>query len=409
MAAAATTTTARRVSIGSPVPILVADAEQDGDGERPRKRQRLPNHGIPAAISVREAKPDTALEVDYMILDYLAFQATEACLDARNSRPHDTSRVESRVGRSLLLVDDFMILFTARHRGCKIDEELQFRLSHLQLVTLFTQRLRRTKHTPALNLLKDLRNRNTHRAQRWIGSADRMPTGAYEPDHYDTELPISREALESNRASTLQALRASAEDEAYGDAFYGTASCLSLLDLLPSFMKLTAACQSMYDTPISEQWMTLAAQWMLQACLEQYLVFGASGTDAIDEAFAWGAGRQIASDRETPTSEPDSDMFMSDGVEVDFWAETKASFLRQLLVPPTRNGRAIRLVEHLMVLATHLPADRTEASIVDYLGDMSKAIPAPVLVQLEHGRLDGLSEEETSDFLKECGLELPHA
>lgn len=63
---------------------------------------------------------------------------------------------------------------------------------------------------------------------------------------------------------------------------------MSLIDLLPGFMLLTASRTQLYaDFQIKEQLMYLAAEFMLQASLEACLCFGGSAVD-VSQAFAWG-------------------------------------------------------------------------------------------------------------------------
>lgn len=73
-------------------------------------------------------------------------------------------------------------------------------------------------------------------------------------------------------------------------ADYGSEQSTSLLDLLPSFVLLSAKVSMMGDAwRIRERWMQLAASFMIHAALEQYLAFQAKGEEVLMEAFAWGA------------------------------------------------------------------------------------------------------------------------
>ena len=45
-----------------------------------------------------------------------------------------------------------------------------------------------------------------------------------------------------------------------------------------------------------------------------------------------------------------------------------------------------------------------DKSVMTFLKDVSQGVPTPVLLQLEQGRLDGMSEEETRKFIHDCGV-----
>ena len=62
------------------------------------------------------------------------------------------------------------------------------------------------------------------------------------------------------------------------------------------------------------------------------------------------------------------------------------------------------LIEHLEQIALDRPIADFERSIVSFLEAISKSIAAPVLVQLESDKLEGLSNEETRKFKNKVGL-----
>ena len=73
------------------------------------------------------------------------------------------------------------------------------------------------------------------------------------------------------------------------DIFADSPPSVSLLDSLPAFMALSAVAQSSKDqTTITDTWMRLAAGYMAQAIIEQYLVYGSTRHEVLQEAFAWG-------------------------------------------------------------------------------------------------------------------------
>ena len=63
---------------------------------------------------------------------------------------------------------------------------------------------------------------------------------------------------------------------------------VSLLDTLPSFIALSAAQIASQECKITEVWMRLAAGYMAQAVVEQYLIYRSQQQNIIRGAFAWG-------------------------------------------------------------------------------------------------------------------------
>jgi len=118
------------------------------------------------------------------------------------------------------------------------------------------------------------------------------------------------------------------------DPFYGTASSVSLLDTLPSFMSLSAAVLTIKsEWTVNLAWMNTAAEYMLQASLESYLIYGAADGGVLQEAFAWGF--QERSDLQEGTEEWDVNaMFCGDDPEDrkdsndTSWEEIKERYLR---------------------------------------------------------------------------------
>lgn len=382
------------------------EGEQNGDNEqhRPLKRQRTSETLVPS-IWLPSAQSETSLEVDIMILDFLAFQATTACLNSR--KPEDNRAPRS----SLELVESFTNIFKARHAQYWPDAELRLRLLLLKMATLFTQRFTLNPTTPDRRSLEKLRSINRQRAEVWMeASSKRTPS---QPPHSKTSLEhveLSIDQLERNRAHVLHDLGMPAEDEDYEDAFYGTAQSLALLDLLPLFVELSAASSSIHGSALTPRWMHLACDFMLQACLEQYLVRGAVGSDVLDQAFAWGYLEDSQDDELTAKAQRGAEvneMFEDDdyATEVEGWQTLKLEYVRELVDVPDRGSDGeLDVVSQLESTAVRHPIAAFEASILKFLDALSVSISQPVLTQLEKGQLDGMSEDETKAFLVHCGV-----
>ena len=407
--AAGTSTGSRRSSILT---------EQDHNA-RPTKRARLSDEAV-ASISTQCARADTSLEVDYMILDYVAYQTINACfasrkLDQSNGSPYSLSK-------NLAISGALLSIFRVRYPEHQPDPELRLRILLLRLTTLFTQRLTSNPTTPPRSIIEDLRITNMERARVWMSKSGSRPTSIAHTfdafDMIDQHQTPSRQELDRNRAHVLHELRIPAEDEDYEDAFYGTSSCIGLLDLLPLFMEVSATRSSMSDSNLTQQWMKLACEFMLQSCLEQYLVFGSPGSSALDEAFAWGYVDQPQQDVEVNGTGGAMDissgvdvyaMFEDEDyeIEVDGWKEMRQSYIDELIPMPnyiSEDTVGDAFVTHLEAAASMHSIAAFESALLKFLEAISKSLPAPVLIQLENGKLDGMTEQETQDFLIECGV-----
>ncbi|KAK3111527.1 hypothetical protein LTR53_013145 [Teratosphaeriaceae sp. CCFEE 6253] len=397
---------------------------------RPKKKARL-TPTAHASITTRAGDSATSLEVDILILDYLAYNTTRACLASRHAQSTDPP---FHLAHNLSLFDTFLALFKHNHPNHELDPELRFRILLSQLIVLYTQRLTRNPSTPSRAALIVLRAANQQRARDWIAEPSRVPSNGFDTTTLDNPASgPSREHLERNRAHILHALGIPAEDEAYEDAYYGTPLSVALLDLLPLFVRVSAARNALSEGQLTGLWMRMAGSFMLQGALEQYLGFGARGTDGVEEAFAWGlkaretrgAGGEVGEGGEDKEEEgvqvDEVEEMFTDPVserEVEGWAALKREYLSELL-PPLDDGRPLPdtsadgvngtptdppQLAHFEAVATRHPIADFEATILEFLAALSQSVPTPVLTQLEGGELDGMSRAETRDFVRNCGL-----
>lgn len=412
------------------------------DPGRPAKRVKydIEDH---VALETRAADFHTALEVDLMMLDFLSYQTTTACLaeaarrtTPRGNGPSSLSNLPKgptkSSERNLSTFNTLYKLFTSSHEEYQLDAELRFRILLCKFVVLITTRFSSCHATPGETSLAQLRSRNQERARAWIGRPERLPSAAFDAGMaFDESLPTSQDQLMSNRAHVLHELNVAAEYDQEDEGFYGTPSCVALLDVLPLFMQVSAAQNAMCGSNVTEFWMRLTGEFMLQACLEQYLICGANGTDAIDEAFAWGYGdtsERMAGTASSSTvtkgkDEAELDTMFEDEVyetEIDGWTDVKKSFLHQLLppsvrssdlsadvVPPDCNDQSQPpdFASCLVTATSRHPVAVFERKLLAFLGALASSTPEPILLQLEKGQLDGMSEAETRDFLRDCGLD----
>ncbi|KAH9819397.1 hypothetical protein Tdes44962_MAKER05235 [Teratosphaeria destructans] len=373
-------------------------AERHED-EQASKRRRL-DDGVPAfpALETQCAQADVSLDVDIMILDYLAYQATCAAIASRSAAVQTPALLAPNAN----MVDGFLAIFKARHIAYEMDEELRFRLLLLKLVILYTQRLTRNPTTPDRTAVQVLRETNRRRAEAWL-HRDIRPDSRQSP--VSDSSPAEQAELDAHRALVLHSLGIPAEDEAYDDAHYGTQDCVSLLDLLPLFMRVSAARDEMNgpDLAMNNTFMTLAAEFMLQAVLEQVLVCGAQASHAAREAFAWGYSADDASAQDEWAAI--NDMFCDPAFkeEVHEWRGIRDAY-RGLVVHHHKDRAVTSSVAQLSTVASEHPIAVFESKVLGFLIAMMQSISKPVLVQLETGQLDGMSKVETQEFLEACGV-----
>lgn len=396
--------------------------------ERKAKRQRLLHaDDVKAELQLEPLilGGSISLEVDIMILDYLAWRTIDSCLASRQSTSNQKT---AEVNESIVTTDAFLTLFKARHHSdSSLDSELRFRLQLLQLVTLTTTRYTHNAGTPAPGSLARLRRRNQLRAQAWIHEPTRLPSLVFNAPCLESELPLSQDDLTSNRAQMLYVLGLTAENDGSPSIdrptppFYGSVHSISLLDLLPLFMHTSASRNALTGSNPEDLWLEMAAEFMLQACLEQYLIWGSYGTDPIDEAFAWGyapstdaAGSPIYVEfRDTIYEQEVNAMFEDNQYEaqIEGWSDIKQYYLCKLAsvfsdtVELSRPAHSSDVQARLEKLSASVPFQIFERNLLVFYEAMASSIPEPTLVQFERGQLVGMTKAETTQFLeKTCGI-----
>lgn len=269
--------------------------EQTSDAniqQRMRKKRRFAREE--AEIASRQADGETALEVDIMILDYQAYMTTRVLLQqAGMVAAYHVDNVRANI----MATDAFLTSFQQRHPQYSADDALRLRLLLLQFCALYTHRYMRDESVMPLHELHKLRNQRTARVRRWIARLDRIPTNGHDTTLLEATPALSLDRLTATRESVLDALQVRAGG---ARTHYGSNDSISLLDLLPKFMELCAfAHKARHQLNITAV-MRLMTEFMLQASLEQYLVYGANDTvDPVDEAFAWGCFADELSDEQS--------------------------------------------------------------------------------------------------------------
>ena len=102
---------------------------------------------------------------------------------------------------------------------------------------------------------------------------------------------------------------------------------ISLIDTLPLFMALSAAENLLQGSKITETWMRLAAGYMAQAVLEQYLVYNSLSNEIVKEAFAWGFDSATMAEEESEDWVVNA-MFLDEEGEFESWQMIRDDHIR---------------------------------------------------------------------------------
>lgn len=181
---------------------------------------------------------------------------------------------------------------------------------------------------------------------------------------------------------------------------YRTSEDVSLIDTLPSFMALSAAQSVLQDRPITDVWMRLAAGYMAHSALEQSLRHDVPLSNTLQEAFAWGFDPESTAEEGSDEWQINA-MFLGEDDEISGWSEIKNEHMRTL-IPPSGTP----LVKHAEeLLAAQLPLDTFEQNLMMFVEGLLEAQPNPLYVQLETGKVDGLSIVDTHALVKAIGMD----
>lgn len=346
------------------------------------------------------AAPDVALEVDVMILDYEAWAVTDALMKSYGVNEGESWHI------LLSSYDSFLRVFRSRYPTYKGDKALQARLLLLQFSALFVHRFSPAITTPTRTDLNTLREANITRAKRWIGREQRIPSINYE-DVLDNGWPLTEDVLMRNRMNVLAMTPLGDEEAVSASDHYGTANSVCLLDILPRFIQAVALIHAMESKQTTATTLLLLAEFMLQACLEQYRFYGAHGLDSVDEAFAWGAMDE--GQRDGGEHEEDVAKLFTNSADAQ-WLEIRAKAIERLL-QPLQNGNSAHIrqstssmADHFETLANATPMLSFERLIMTYLVDLCEAIMIPRLKQIENGRILGVTKAQSDLILRDAEL-----
>jgi hypothetical protein len=291
-------------------------------------------------------------------------------------------------------LEDFLRIYEAKYQSTELGEDVHFGLEILELVALISYR-----HSHQFPLSTAVTSASTkqqlaERRNYWL-SARKGRSVPRDQEHgiYTAYDGFSTEANPPGQ-----------HQPAYP----------TLRDISPLFFSMSAKVASCIGQGISEQWMELAAQFMLQASLESCLMPGctANGENPLAVSFAWGwipprfwddivSGDEIGVEAEMLIN----NMFLDDDKnharENPAWQKTRLKYM-SLFSSPQAEGHLGRhaLSMHLINIASEHPRQDFEKKIVVFSKSIWEICRRPLLVQIEGGAVDGMSKSEFEDFKK---------
>lgn len=190
--------------------------------------------------------------------------------------------------------------------------------------------------------------------------------------------------------------------------------------IIPLFFNISAKIAIFIKQSISEQWIELAAQFMLQAALESYVKLDSTVEvgNPLALSFAWGWIPSTywddfdSSDRSGIEAElMINDMFAADRGNQSkgdpAWQKTRLKYMSLLgsLLSMERldNGS---IVTQLQRITDEYPIHEFERKVVAFAQDMWEHCRKPILIQIEEGRVKGMTECEFEDFKKRIFVQL---
>jgi hypothetical protein len=363
----------------------------------------------------RSVNSEYALDVDEMILEYLLYNTTKAHLHELRSRERPGCGTESPP-TLLQVFDQFLKQFKLNHPDYDFSPDTEFSIKLLQFVLLFKYRISPEELSPSLqDQLKRLSKQNSAIRMKWWDT------------RHATDRQSSREdsVLDSWRNFLTTTASAGKEEQTAlpGNLHSGAAKFIPLLELLPHFLDLSANMAANLGQDVTQQWMELAAEFMLQSAWENHVHLDAeSDGESLKVAFGWGRWAQeeeldgIATSADAGGeakavevcvdamfSTGDGSSGRAAGQEIPEWTDVKLEYLSAFGTLPdgeeATEQAQIWQVKRLREIAERFPKEVFDGKIVDYLGGLWKLGKKPLLVQIEEGKIDGLTKEEFEEFM----------
>lgn len=217
---------------------------------------------------------------------------------------------------------DFLKIFRTIHAGYRGSKELRFRLRHLRFAAMYTRRMVASETTPSKTALQKLSDQRRNQAITFRCVEQNLASLPL-IDLNENHAPRHKGPIKQQ-----QSLRSRTRPDLSPSHGTSTPPPTSLLDSLPSFMALSAVFQTTTNqTTITDTWMRLAAGFMAQAVVEQYLVYGSTGDEVLQEAFAWGFDAECTAEEGSDEWEINA-MFWGEDQVVPRWEEIRDAHMQ---------------------------------------------------------------------------------
>jgi hypothetical protein len=200
------------------------------------------------------------------------------------------------------------------------------------------------------------------------------------------------------------------------------------VDLLPRFMDLSAQIAQLTERGVSEMWLELANDFMLQAAIEVGLTGPSSSHgpkiehEALLACFGWG----LATGSTNAASGDDGDCHSSEDAINEMllpktneasssWIERRRQTISEFMKHIQPEGEEAQgaymhrddMRYHFSTLLADHPTDKFEVKMLDYIRNLqmvwTQLTEEPILIQIEQGKLKGLDEDEFQAFMDRVG------
>ncbi|KDB22968.1 hypothetical protein H109_05158 [Trichophyton interdigitale MR816] len=334
---------------------------------------------LPVCNEANVCDEETRRDVDLMILDYIVCAALTSILHERIADREGAEQQQEGIhgcDRWLEIAEATLHLFKTNNPGETLSDDIKFKIKTLNFSNLFFRRFKRTAYLPSRAALAAQRKESRERAERWLEeNSFQETTPAEELDRaFEHVQPISASQIDENRRTFLDHM-AVRETEEYE---FDIEASVTLCDILPELMEL---CDSAPDA-ISDDICTIAVLFMLHAAIEQGLLYGRVGREVLDETFAWGNKDDDHSWTETrdrhrlslcPNADEEDDDDDDDGAHEDYGEQLKRIIYEN-------------------------PPFEFEEEVLNLIKTLQKTWDAPILNQLEQGKLFSLGDDEVAAF-----------
>jgi hypothetical protein len=368
----------------------------------------------------RSANQEYALDVDEMILEYLLYNTIKAHLRDLRSRGkagHGAYNQDIDTATRLIQVfDQYLELFKHNHPDYDFSPEIDFSVMLLQFVVLFTQR-----HFPKW-LSQSSRDKLKQSSTQYSAIRLEWWNARHPPERQQSSreedivnswrgfftLPTGGTEKETTAAS-LRNLQAQASKS------------IPLLELLPVFLHLSAEMATNLGQDVTQQWMVLAVEFMLQSAWEKLVYLDADGTkEPLKAAFGWGhweswdelSDAWTASDASVEVKTEDmriARMFSTRDKSGEFvimpeWSKVKLEYLSAFGTSPDGSQEYPQhaqrwQVKRLREIKDRFPMELFDGKIADFLEGLWKLGDKPLLVEIEQGKVEGWTKEEFEEFM----------